>query len=584
MDKNGWPGLEQPDRAQQEGMLTIMSMSRARIAMVAVVVWVVAALPNVVLAHDEADRVTGGVVGPDLTHCQLVGLSQFGREGSIVGLSCQSTLWNVGDTPLSILEAPDPNHAMLVVDLFRLTTANGSTRFEQIGQSWVFHEFCALDSMSCGTDCVATGCDSVGVRCTSTHSASILASPGMLSARHEIDPWLRAWRPEGAHLTLPPHDHSPVQHRLQVHDADLDPAQNDGAMYFVQAFYLSPEDVTIANNAAYKPVEPSGVPGGHWLFNMSGPSEAPSIGFALGAWEHGATTILAQEVPPVDGVSPDGRCVLAADATDLGNGAWHYEYALLNIDMNRAVASFTIAVDADTAVTNIGFHAVDAHDEPFSNQPWLVERNGAALTWRTTTNPLRWGTLYNFRFDADVPPYRQAVVTLGHHAPGVPEEVSGATIGPICLQAPECNDNGIPDVCEVACGPAGGVCDIPGCGTGSDCDSDAVLDDCQPDFDLDGIIDACDPDIDGDGVSNEQDPCPFTPHGLPLDETGHPLGDIDGDCRITLVDYRFLDNCLREGGPTTNVQGLCQEWYDFDRDEDVDFEDFSVFQLFYVAE
>ena len=49
--------------------------------------------------------------------------------------------------------------------------------------------------------------------------------------------------------------------------------------------------------------------------------------------------------------------------------------------------------------------------------------------WSTTSKPLRWGTLYNFRFDADDHP-ETTTVTVGLFRPGEPETLGGITIGP----------------------------------------------------------------------------------------------------------------------------------------------------------
>ena len=51
------------------------------------------------------------------------------------------------------------------------------------------------------------------------------------------------------------------------------------------------------------------------------------------------------------------------------------------------------------------------------------------ITWSTISNPLRWYTLYNFRFDANAPPV-DTRVTLGMFRPGTPTEVTGFTDGP----------------------------------------------------------------------------------------------------------------------------------------------------------
>jgi hypothetical protein len=195
------------------------------------------------------------------------------------------------------------------------------------------------------------------------------------------------------------------------------------------------DDANAMNSASYKPTTISGVPGEEWTFGMSVAGVRPTVGFAMSAWTGEVrVSLLAQEIPVVEFESPDGRCMLGAKATDLGDGTWHYEYALMNIDLDRKVGAFSIPAIPDINVTNIGFHAVEHHEEEeagYSNDAWSAEMDDGAITWSTLDNPLRWGTMYNFRFDADAAPDPGGVtVTLGMFEPGDPETVTGQTIGP----------------------------------------------------------------------------------------------------------------------------------------------------------
>ncbi|NIQ29784.1 MAG: hypothetical protein GTN89_05295, partial [Acidobacteria bacterium] len=64
-----------------------------------------------------------------------------------------------------------------------------------------------------------------------------------------------------------------------------------------------------------------------------------------------------------------------------------------------------------STVTNIGFHDVDAHsDSPYDNTDWIGYHDveNSRVIWETDdfavnpdANALRWGTMYNFWFDAD---------------------------------------------------------------------------------------------------------------------------------------------------------------------------------------
>ncbi len=43
----------------------------------------------------------------------------------------------------------------------------------------------------------------------------------------------------------------------------------------------------------------------------------------------------------------------------------------------------------------------------------------------------------------------------------------------------DCNNNGIPDECDISCGPLGGPCDVPGCGQSADSNSNGIPDECE---------------------------------------------------------------------------------------------------------
>ncbi|MCA9252381.1 MAG: hypothetical protein KDA54_14750, partial [Phycisphaerales bacterium] len=77
-----------------------------------------------------------------------------------------------------------------------------------------------------------------------------------------------------------------------------------------------------------------------------------------------------------------------------------------------SIGSFTVPIDSGAVVTNIGFRDVDYHSgEPYSDVDWPGTKIGGNVTWSTETfatnadaNAIRWGTMYNFRFDANVGP------------------------------------------------------------------------------------------------------------------------------------------------------------------------------------
>lgn len=387
----------------------------------------VPAIPNTPV---DGGTPEGGVAapGPDMTFCQLYGMQQFGRLGDIVGLSAGTTSWNVGGRDMIWMQNPDVRHPMITWNLYRLK----NDRFEQIGMSHVKHGFFALGNTQCGGSCTfepghSSG-DWLGQNCTDTYDPGLNASQSGLGPRYEINAWTGGYTFAGSHLSSG-HSHNAIQHRCQVRDADLVPGQNPGAAYFTEGQYITIDDINPVNSIAHKPTTVSGVAGGTYNFGMSGAGTLPITGPAINSWPGATFTTLAQQVPVVRFTSPDGRCILASKPVDLGGGQWHYEYALYNLDMHRKAKSFNIPLPQGTVVTNVGFSAVQSHNEPFSNTPWTPVIDSAGITWSTTDNPIRWGMMYNFRFDANVPP-GNVTVTVGLYEPGSPTSISGSTPGP----------------------------------------------------------------------------------------------------------------------------------------------------------
>jgi hypothetical protein len=106
-------------------------------------------------------------------------------------------------------------------------------------------------------------------------------------------------------------------------------------------------------------------------------------------------------------------------------------------------------------VTSIGFHDVDYHSgEPFAGADWNGTYDGQYVNWstqpfdvNTNANALRWGTLYNFRFECDQQP-AESTLTLGLFKPGTPESVPASIVGPAATL-----------ICTTASGDGDGDCD-----------------------------------------------------------------------------------------------------------------------------
>ncbi|MFQ5491140.1 MAG: hypothetical protein ACE5GE_10490 [Phycisphaerae bacterium] len=390
--------------------------------------------PGAVDTSAESQR---GVIGPDVTQCRQAFLTQFGREGSIIGCALTTTSLNVGDAPMDWFENPSENHPFIATNLFRLK----DDRFEQIGQSWLKHGFFSTNQENCGpTNCVFPGSGSLlGVGCTDTYGAQLNALQSVLGPRSEVNPWTGAYTYIGSHLDIGAGGHNGIDHRLQVHDDDLDTTLNAGATYYSESYYVAWDDVEHTNNLVWKEVTPSGAPLGTWTFAMSGLATPPAVGPALDAWG-GARTVIGGTVEPNNpNADSDGRCYVDYKATDLGGGQFRYEYALYNLDMDRAIQSFSVPIPLGVTVSNQGTHHVASHGEGYSNVPWAIAVNAGSITFSCDTfavdpnaNALRWGTLYNFRFDADAFP-GQTTATFGLFKPGGagdPAALTGPVLGP----------------------------------------------------------------------------------------------------------------------------------------------------------
>ena len=123
----------------------------------------------------------------------------------------------------------------------------------------------------------------------------------------------------------------------------------------------------------------------------------------------------------------------------------------------------------------------------------------------------------------------------------------------------DCNDNGIPDECDIAdcdgspwCSDCNGngipdECEVPPlCPECPDCNGNGVPDECEPDCDGNGIIDDCDDDIDGDGVLNGDDVCPLTPFCESLTD-GRPRLDMNNDCEVNGLDIQIIVEQMLNG-------------------------------------
>jgi hypothetical protein len=388
----------------------------------------------------------GTVPGPDVIVGDLSGLAQFGSSsGTQVGLAVGTESCNAGTVDLNWLQSPDNDHPVIPQNLYRMSA--NTDRFEQIGQSSCKHAFTALANNICGFGCNGVSGPHLGSGCSDPYSASLNSGPS-LGSRAWINPFTGAY-PRGD-STTPPNDHTGhvhtgPSHRILVEINDLNTSLNAGATYFAEGQYVTPHEYTwcaahpgqcnMYNNVSHRQYLVTGT-ASPFSFSASTFTTVRSKP-AIGEWT-GAVLTQIEPAPGVDGIGTVGYKV-----TNPSAGVWHYEYAIYNQNIDRAIQSFSVIVGTSVTLSNVGFHAPPQHpgwgadgtvgNTGFSSTPWTSTQANGAMSWNTQTlaqnanaNAIRWGTLYNFRFDANRPP-QTTNATLGFFKTGAPMTVAVQT-------------------------------------------------------------------------------------------------------------------------------------------------------------
>ena len=383
------------------------------------------------------------VAGPDVIVGVLPEMAQYGSNGSFVGLGIGTTSCNNGDQPLHWFALPNTDHPVIPQNFYRMSGgANNSDRFEQIGQSWLKHAFAALEGNDCNFGCHTSGCttgSNLCSGCSDPYGSSLNASQTGIGSRAWVNPFTGSFPPGANNHTG--HNHTGTSHRITVATSDLNPTQNAGATYFAEAQYVTPHEFTwcqsnpgecnMFNNASYRQF---GVNGGPTNFTFSPVGSTVRMQPAIMAWTS-ATVSQAEPDPGNDGI-----WFMSYKVTNPSAGVWHYEYALYNENLDRAIQSFSVPLIPGVIISNIGFHAPPQepgwandgtqNNQGYSSTPWTVTQASGSITWNTETfaqnqnaNAIRWGTLYNFRFDADQPP-QNANATVDFFKTGSPMTVA----------------------------------------------------------------------------------------------------------------------------------------------------------------
>ncbi|MEM7230245.1 MAG: PQQ-dependent sugar dehydrogenase, partial [Planctomycetota bacterium] len=402
--------------------------------------------------------------GADVIVGSLPDVQNYSSNGGIEAFAVGTTSCNVGDAPLLWI-ANNNQHPVIAQNFFKIDPDAGT--FEHLGQSWLKHGFFALQQNLC-CSCSPTASDRLGVGCSDPYGAGLNGDAPDLGPKSEVN----------AHtgfFTYPPSDPLPITpnvgRRLQVPTADLVASSGSNVRYFVEGHYVAPDDAAAGNgnnNASYREMTVSGS-GSSWNFSLIGSTVREQPG--IRAWKTVSPNVLETDVQ----IPNEGLLIVASLATDNGNGTWHYEYVVHNLNSDRSVNSFEVPVGNGVNVTNIGFHDVNYHSgESYADTDWVGVRTASTVIWSTDdfgtdsdANAIRWGTSYTFRFDANFGP-EDNNATLGIFKPGTPTTVNGLVrTPPLAVGPQDCNNNGVEDSIDIANGDA------------LDCNGNFIPDDCE---------------------------------------------------------------------------------------------------------
>jgi hypothetical protein len=375
--------------------------------------------------------------GPDVIVGDLPTMQQFGTDGTQVGLAIATTSCNAGTENLDWFALPQTDHPVIPQNLYRMSGgANNDERFEQIGQSWLKHAFAALTQDACGFGCNGVGGDHLGSGCSDPYSASLNANQSGLGSRGWVNPFTGAYPSTADNHSG--HAHDGVSHRVRVAIDDLNQSLNQGATYYGEAQYVTPHEYAwcqdhptqcnMYNNVSYR------------QFSVNGTTNFTFSAIGNTVWRRPAVSVWAGTGASLSQIEPDpgndGIGMVGYKVTNPTPGVWHYEYVLYNENLDRGIQSFSVPLGLGVNISNVGFHAPPQepgwandgteNNQGYSGTPWNITQTTDSITWNTETfaqnqnaNAIRWGTLYNFRFDADQPP-QTANATIGFFKTGSP--------------------------------------------------------------------------------------------------------------------------------------------------------------------
>jgi hypothetical protein len=406
--------------------------------------------------------------GADIVYTGISGVTTYGPVNGKLAYALGSQTCNIGDQNSEWTNGGLPGLAM---NVYRIHDG----RIVQLGQSHVKHSCCAAAGNGCGLTCNGVGGSQLGVGCLDSYGSSYNGGFTRLGPKSGINPWT------GVHSTYSTASGDAIYKRAQVLQSDMNTTTFANAVWITEGVYVALRDAQAGNrnnNASYRRVTNTG---NGTTLTVTGTTQ---VGMpAIQAWRdlgnNGAvdTNVTIGQVD----VPGEGRYWYGYKSRDLsgtGAGPWRYEYAVFNLSSHLSGGALEIPVPAGVNVSNMGFSAPSNHSlDPYANTAWAITRTSDTVKWETESitvnvnaNALRWGSMYNFWFDADRPPAAGTVnARLGLFRPHTPDHVGfGVSVPgvPGCDSIDYNNDGLFPstlDIDDFLSVFSGGPCSTPNC-------------------------------------------------------------------------------------------------------------------------
>lgn len=349
----------------------------------------------------------------------LYNLSSYGSASGMSAFSVGTTSCNLGNQPVPWVSSTN-DHPVIALNMYRLK--DGS--MEQIGMSWLKHGFLALSGSVC-TPCNGPGGSQLSPGCSDPYSASLNGSQSNLGPRGEVNASTGYFPYPPASPAYP----STIGRRIQVDNADLSPASNVNARYFVEGHYISAYDSSVNNdedNASYREVSVSGSGSNYTISFVSGAGTERKKP-AIQAWADIDPSVILSHID----LPGDGRFTVAYKITSIGGGNYRWQFSVHNLNSHDSARSLTIPVPAGASVSNVSFRGIAHHSNDgenggtYSSANWTSSVSGSAVNWQTSTfaqdplaHALRWSTTFSFGFDCDMAPTGIVSAAIGLYRSG----------------------------------------------------------------------------------------------------------------------------------------------------------------------